>query len=86
VLNTIVSRASQLAGADGCSIYEYDEEVEQFRLRAAHNTVRRSSRRPARCRSGRVRGSWDRAVQTREPVQIPDIAVPGVYQSRLRDF
>jgi len=37
VLNTIVSRASQLAGADGCSIYEYDEEVEQFRLRAAHN-------------------------------------------------
>ena len=37
VLDTIVSRASQLAGADGCSIYEYDEGSEQFHLRATHN-------------------------------------------------
>jgi two-component system NtrC family sensor kinase len=37
VLNTIVSRASQLAGAAGCSIYEYDEGAEQFELRATHN-------------------------------------------------
>ena len=37
VLNTIVSRASQLAGADSCSIFEYDEAAEQFELRATHN-------------------------------------------------
>src|SRR5258708_17802753 len=37
VLDTIVSRASQLAGAAGCSIYEYDEGAEQFELRATHN-------------------------------------------------
>src|SRR6266498_303321 len=37
VLNTIVSRASQLAGADSCSIFEYDEGAEQFELRATHN-------------------------------------------------
>src|SRR2546427_365894 len=37
VLHTIVSRASQLAGADGCTIYEYDRDAEEFRMRAAHN-------------------------------------------------
>src|SRR5207247_4915075 len=37
VLNTVVSRASQLAGADSCSIFEYDEGAEQFELRATHN-------------------------------------------------
>src|SRR5207247_7736494 len=37
VLNTIVSRASQLAGAAGCSIYEYDEAAQRFELRAMHN-------------------------------------------------
>ena len=85
VLNTIVSRASQLAGADGCSIYEYDEEVEQFRLRAAHNYSAAfiEATRAMPLRKGE--GLMGRAVQTREPVQIPDIAVPGVYQSRLRD-
>src|SRR6266446_10422253 len=30
VLDTIVSRASQLAGGAGCSIYEYNEGTEQF--------------------------------------------------------
>src|SRR5262249_43698608 len=37
VLNTIVSRAAQLAGADGASIYEYEEVSREFQLRAAHN-------------------------------------------------
>ena len=37
VLTTIVSRAAQLAGADGGSIYEYDEATEEFALRATHN-------------------------------------------------
>src|SRR5207247_6744028 len=37
VLDTIVSRASQLAGADGCAIYEYDDATEAFHIRATHN-------------------------------------------------
>src|SRR5437879_8536277 len=37
VLNTIVSRASQLAGAAGCSMFEYAPAAEQFELRATHN-------------------------------------------------
>ena len=32
VLNTIVSRAAQLAGADGASIHEYDEVTREFQL------------------------------------------------------
>src|SRR5439155_15315815 len=86
VLNTIVSRARQLAGADGCTIYEYDVGVEELRLRAADNldatfveTVRAM---PLRKGEG-VRG---RGAATREPIQISDIPAPGVYQSRLRDI
>ena len=35
VLSTIVSRATQLAGMDGGSIYEYDEAREEFYLHTA---------------------------------------------------
>jgi signal transduction histidine kinase len=85
VLNTIVSRASQLAGADGCTIYEYDSEAEEFRLRAAHNADAGfvAAIRAVPIRKGE--GVMGRAVQMREPIQIPDIAVAGAYQSRLRD-
>src|SRR4029453_1236720 len=37
VLSTIVSRASQLAGADSCTVYEYDERAEELLFRATHN-------------------------------------------------
>src|SRR5262249_25290463 len=37
VLQTVVSRAAQLASADGGSIFEYEEATEEFRLRATHN-------------------------------------------------
>src|SRR5262249_42281239 len=30
VLETVVSRAAQFAGADGCSIHEYDEATQEF--------------------------------------------------------
>ena len=85
VLNTIVSRASQLAGADGCTIYEYDSDAEEFRLRAAHNADAGfvAAIRAVPLRKGE--GVMGRAVQMREPIQIPDIAVPGAYESRLRD-
>jgi signal transduction histidine kinase len=85
VLDTIVSRASQLAGAAGCSIYEYDEGAEQFLLRATHNPDSEfvEALRAAPLRKGE--GVMGRATEMREPIQIPDIAQPGAYQSSVRD-
>jgi signal transduction histidine kinase/CheY-like chemotaxis protein len=86
VLDTIVSRAGQLAGADGCSIYEYDQMTEAFHLRATHNLE------PALVEAIRAlplhkgEGLMGRAAELREPIQIPDITQPGVYQSRQRDL
>jgi GAF domain-containing protein/DNA-binding response OmpR family regulator len=85
VLNTIVSRASQLAGADGCAISEYDEATEEFQVRATHNLdteiVEALRRLPLR----KGEGTMGRAAEMREPVQIPDITQPGAYQSSVRD-
>jgi GAF domain-containing protein len=85
VLDTIVSRASQLAGAAGCSIYEYDEATEQFELRATHNYDAEfvEALRAAPLRKGE--GLMGRAAEMREPVQVPDITQPGAYQSSVRD-
>jgi signal transduction histidine kinase len=80
-----VSRASQLAGAAGCSIYEYDEAAEQFELRATHNadTEFVTALRAVPLRKGE--GLMGRAAEMREPIQIPDITQPGAYQSSVRD-
>jgi GAF domain-containing protein/CheY-like chemotaxis protein/anti-sigma regulatory factor (Ser/Thr protein kinase) len=85
VLNTIVSRANQLAGTDGCTIYEYDEQAAEFQFRATHNldeeVVAVARHMPIR----RGEGIAGRMAVTREPVQIPDIAEPGAYDGPLRD-
>ena len=85
VLDTIVSRASQLAGAAGCSIYEYDEVAEQFELRATHNDDAEfvAALRVVHLRKGE--GVMGRAAEMREPIQIPDITQPGAYESSVRD-
>jgi GAF domain-containing protein len=85
VLQTIVSRASQLAGADGCAIYEYDDATEAFHIRATHNLdpVLVGTLRAAPLRKGE--GTMGRAAETREPIQVADIAVTGAYQSHIRD-
>ena len=85
VLQTIVSRASQLAGADGCAIYEYDDATEVFHIRATHNLdpVLVETLRAAPLRKGE--GAMGRAAETREPTQVADIAAPGAYQSHIRD-
>jgi signal transduction histidine kinase len=85
VLDTIVSRASQLAGAAGCSIYEYDEAAEQFELRATHNddTEFVEALRAVPLRKGE--GIMGRAAEMREPIQIPDITQAGAYESSVRD-
>ena len=85
VLQTIVSRASQLAGADGCAIYEYEEGAEEFQVRATHNfdAAFVEALRAMPLRKGE--GAMGRATEAREPWQVADIGVPGAYESRVRD-
>jgi|RhiMethySRZTD1v2_1073278.scaffolds.fasta_scaffold91074_2 two-component system, NtrC family, sensor kinase len=85
VLDTITERARQLAGADGGAIYEYDEVSQQFFLRATRNVDATliQTLRATPLRKGQ--GVMGRATEAREPIQIGDIAAPGVYESNLRD-
>jgi signal transduction histidine kinase/CheY-like chemotaxis protein len=85
VLSTIVSRASQLAGTDSCTVYEYDERAEAFVFRATHNLAREVASVAQRAPIRRGEGVAGRMAQTLEPVQVPDIATPGAYSGPLRD-
>jgi len=86
VLDTIVSRATQLAGADGCAISEYDDATELFHVRATHgiDAALVGTLRAMPLRKGE--GTMGRAAETREPTQIADISVPGAYKSHVRDM
>jgi signal transduction histidine kinase len=89
VLQTIVMRANQLAGTAGCTIWEYDERREEFRLRASHYADERDT--AALPAPGGVttvpkgQGLTTRVMELRQPVQIPDIAVEGAYESPVRN-
>ncbi len=85
VLDTIVSRARQLASADGCLIYEYDEVTEQFHVRATDNLDAEFAEAVRLMPFRRGEGIMGRAAEMREPFQVADITQPGAYQSRLRD-
>ena len=84
VLSTIVSQASQLSGTDGGAMYEYDEEAEEFHLRATQDLAIEFVEllRSTRIRKGE--GAVGRMAVTFEPMQIPDIEQDATYQSRLR--
>jgi signal transduction histidine kinase len=88
VLDTIVTRANQLAGTDGCSILEYDEAAELFRLRASRYADPREAAaldpiaRATPIHKGQ--GVAGRAALHREAVHIPDIAAEGAYPSPVR--
>jgi signal transduction histidine kinase len=86
VLETVVSRARQLAGADGCLIYEYDEGTQQFHSRATNNldAVYAEALRGMPIRKGE--GVSGRAAEMREPVEVADITQPSAYQSGVRDI
>jgi signal transduction histidine kinase len=86
VLNTIGSRAAQLAGADGAAIAEYDEATREFRVRATHNYAPElvEAIRAMPVKMGE--GLSGRAAERREPVQVPDIVGEGAYQGHLRDM
>jgi signal transduction histidine kinase len=84
VLSTIVGRAVQLSGTDGGTIFEYDEGEEEFTARA---TLDRDGSQSALLRATRLRrgeGAVGQMAVTRQPIQIPDIAAEGAYESRIR--
>ena len=84
VLTRIVSHAVQLSGTDGGAIYEYDEQSEEFQLRATDHmeeeliTALRAN--PPHLGDGVV----GRAAVSREPMQIPDISQERAYAPRMR--
>jgi GAF domain-containing protein len=84
VLNTIVGRAVQLTGADGGTIFEYEEIAEEFSARATLNADEGQSAMLRSTRLRRGEGAVGQMAVTREPVQIPDIAAEGAYESRIR--
>src|SRR4029453_17991990 len=86
VLSTIVSRAIQLSGTDGGSVYEYDEATEEFSLRASRNLPEAYVEQVRDTRPRKGEGAVGRVAQTREPVQIVDISDATAYESRVRDM
>jgi signal transduction histidine kinase len=85
VLTTIVSRAVQLSGLDGGVVFEYDDNAEEFihRVATEGGGVLAAARRATRVRKGE--GVVGQTAIAREPAQVQDIAVPGAYESRLRE-
>jgi GAF domain-containing protein len=86
VLSTIVSRAIQLSGTDGGSVYEYDEATEEFSLRASRDLPEAYVEQVRDARPRKGEGAVGRVAQTREPVQIADISDPAAYESRVRSM
>ena len=88
VLQTIVTRANQIAGTAGCTIWEYDEAREEFRLRVSHYpdekdaAILQTPDRVTTIRKGQ--GVTTQVVDGRQPVQIRDIAAEGAYESPIR--
>jgi signal transduction histidine kinase len=73
VLETVVARAAELAGADGGAIYAYDAASGLFELRATH---RMSAELVAAIRGARIRVGETpvgQAAAARAPVQVPDL-------------
>jgi GAF domain-containing protein len=86
VLTSIVSHAVQLSGTDGGAIYEYDEQSEEFLLRATDHMeeelINALRANPPRLGDGVV----GRAAANREPVQIPNILEERAYAPRMRQL
>jgi signal transduction histidine kinase len=86
VLTRIVSHAVQLSGTDGGAIYEYDEQSEEFLLRATDHMeeelISALRANPPRLGDGVV----GRAAASREPVQVPNILEERAYAPRMRQM
>jgi PAS domain S-box-containing protein len=85
VLTTIVAHAVELSGTDGGAIFEYDEQSEEFILRATQGLGEELTKglraNPVRMGEGAVGG----AAVAREPIAFPDIEAD-TYDPRLRNL
>ena len=84
LLRTILARATQLAGADAAVMSEYDDRSEEFQPRASHNFEQEIVDAFHRVPLRKGEGAVGRLADTHAPVQIPDIAPHGAYESGLR--
>jgi signal transduction histidine kinase/putative methionine-R-sulfoxide reductase with GAF domain/CHASE3 domain sensor protein len=87
VLDTIVTRASQLSGTHGGVIYEYDDATDKFHLRAAHRLedelVEALRLQPLRLGEG----ATGQAAATRAPFQVTNLLDEKEYTlTRVRDI
>jgi GAF domain-containing protein/anti-sigma regulatory factor (Ser/Thr protein kinase) len=86
VLTRIVSHAVQLSGTDGGAIYEYDEQSEEFQLRATDHMEEELTSalrtNPPRLGDGLV----GKAALSRQPIEVPDISQELAYPPRMRQM
>jgi signal transduction histidine kinase len=86
VLATIAARTNQLAAADGCAIFEYDEAREEFRLLRASDDFAPAFVDAIRSQPiPKAEGVLGRAAMRGEPFQVADITV-GSYASPIRNL
>jgi signal transduction histidine kinase len=82
VLSTIVARAVQLSGTDCGIIYEYDEQTQEFHLRASYQMepelVNAYQATPLRL----GQGATGRAAETKTPTQIADLRQEQEFATR----
>ena len=88
VLQTIVTRATQLTQMAGCVIWEYDKPRDEFRLRVSHYADNIDATIPPALGGvttiPRGQGLTTQVVEERQAVQIPDITIEGAYESPVR--
>jgi signal transduction histidine kinase len=73
VLTTIVVKAVQLSGADSGAIYVFDDQKQQFLLRATHGMDQAMIAELLKQRMGLDNTFVPIAIQQGEPIHIPDI-------------
>ncbi|HYB18066.1 MAG TPA: GAF domain-containing protein, partial [Streptosporangiaceae bacterium] len=73
VLNTIITQAVQLSGADGGSIYEFDEDAGEFRISTVYGTSPETFDALQRTRIGLDDTFLGQAAALGRPLELPDL-------------
>src|SRR5262249_3568654 len=73
VLSTIVAKAVQLSDTDAGAIYVYDEQEQDFTLRATYGMTESFREAITEHRIALRNTAVGRATDNREPVQVPDL-------------
>jgi signal transduction histidine kinase len=82
VLATIVTRAVELAGADGGAIYSFDETRHLFHLAEAHGLDPALTDKVRQTPIGDAATPMGEAARTRAPIVVSDLAEPSNFSLR----